>query len=94
MGSGMDTKRAATRIAKVLFRFGKINKAQRLVLEMPDGGNGGGWCFSAVVGEIDQGLQEEVMRVAPKGKPKPPVKKPAKKKRTVGMLSPVLHPWK
>lgn len=27
------------------------------------------------------------------GDPKPPVKRPAKKKRTVGMLSPVLHPW-
>ena len=82
-------KRAAKRIAKVLFRVGCENESKRLVLEMLDGDNGGGWCFSAVVDEINRGLQEEVRRVAAtkKAKPsykrpqyeKPPVKKPAKK---------------
>ena len=77
----MDTRRVARRIAKILFRHGCSNKADRLVLETPGGGNGGGWGFFAVVHQIDEELKKEVMRVAKKGKPKPAVKRPMPKKQ-------------
>ena len=46
------------RIAEKLFTNGGGEKAQRLVLELPDGKDGGGWCKRAVVDVIDAVLQQ------------------------------------
>lgn len=44
----MDTEKVAEKIANYLFTNGAGEKAQRLVLELEDGSNGGGWCREAV----------------------------------------------
>ena len=44
-------------IANILFCNGMGQVASRLVLELPDGEDGGGWCKKAVVEVIDNALQ-------------------------------------
>lgn len=45
-------RKIAERIAQCLFTNGLNQAAARLVLEMPTGPNGGGWCRAAVVDQI------------------------------------------
>jgi len=44
----MDIEKVADEIVENLFENGYGEKAQRLVLELEDGSNGGGWCKQAV----------------------------------------------
>lgn len=55
-----NAREIAERIAAVLFRDGCNNEAQRLVLEMADGRDGGGWGRGPAVDAI-----EEVLASAP-----------------------------
>jgi len=45
-------------IANKLFTNGRERKARRLVLELMDGTDGGGWCKKAVIDLIDATLQQ------------------------------------
>jgi len=45
-------------IAERLFTNGAGHKAQRLVLEMENGSDGGGWCKKTVIDQIDRILTE------------------------------------
>ena len=44
----MDANKLADEIVEYLFVNGIGSKAQRLVLELEDGKDGGGWCKAAV----------------------------------------------
>lgn len=48
----------AKRIAKHLFTNGANERATRLVLQLPDGRDGGGWCEKAVRDSIARMLAE------------------------------------
>lgn len=48
----------AEQIVEVLFRNGFGEKARRLVLELENGGNGGGWCRGAVIDRINRVLED------------------------------------
>lgn len=48
----MDVKKVADEIVNYMFTNGAGEKAQRLVLELEDGSNGGGWCREAVTAAI------------------------------------------
>ena len=50
--------KVAAQIAEKLFTNGMGSKAQRLVLELPGGKDGGGWCKKAVIDVIDAALQQ------------------------------------
>jgi len=54
-------KSLAVRIAGELFINGAGEEAQRLVLELPTGGNGGGWCQKAVIDRVEAILREEFL---------------------------------
>ena len=47
----------AERIARVLFRNGLGHRARRLVLELENGKDGGGWCKQAVIDQIEKILR-------------------------------------
>jgi len=51
------TRGVAEQIADDLFRNGSGQKAERLVLELSDGRNGGGWCRRAVVDRVNAKLR-------------------------------------
>jgi len=51
------------RIAKELMTNGAGEEAQRLVLELPDGRDGGGWCKQSVIDTIETILQADFERV-------------------------------
>jgi hypothetical protein len=52
----MNNKQLACEIAKHLFTNGAGKRAQRLVLELPNLQDGGGWCEAAVVDVIEDHL--------------------------------------
>ncbi len=52
----IDYKNIAKRIADELFKNGIGEKAERLVLELENGSNGGGWCKQAVIDIIKTNL--------------------------------------
>jgi hypothetical protein len=55
-----DARRTlAEEIARRLFTNGADQKAQRLVLEMPNGGNGGGWSEKPMADYIERILVEQ-----------------------------------
>ncbi len=49
-----DFSPLAQRIADELFTDGSLHTASRLVMEMPNGKLGGGWCRDAVVALVDR----------------------------------------
>jgi hypothetical protein len=55
----------ADKIADSLFTDGDGQKAERLVLELPNGRNGGGWCRDAVRGVIQAAISEPINMVLP-----------------------------
>lgn len=59
----MSNQQLAAKIADDLFTNGCDEKAERLVLELPNGRDGGGWCKQAVADRILQALNahERVM---------------------------------
>lgn len=59
----------ANKIARDIFTNGAKKRANRLVLELPGGRNGGGWCEMAVADLIDRHLSKSANRK--KGKRKP-----------------------
>lgn len=54
-----EHKKLAKQIAKSLFTNGFGERAQRLVLELPEGKNGGGWAEVAVVDVIAEHLAKQ-----------------------------------
>lgn len=52
----------AMRIAAELFTNGNGNVAKRLVLELEDGRNGGGWAITAAVDRIEKLIGEHDLR--------------------------------
>lgn len=59
-GLRIDTQSVAREIADDLFRNGGGQVAERLVLELPDGREGGGWCHSAAIDRIATILQASI----------------------------------
>lgn len=55
---GQWRRRVAKEIATELFQNGAGGAANRLVLELPNKRNGGGWCKQAVIDVITVGLKE------------------------------------
>lgn len=56
----MDHQKLAATIADDLFTNGNGDEADHLVLELPNGRNGGGWCKSAVAGRIERAMNAAV----------------------------------
>ncbi len=54
----MDTNKLAIKIADDLFQNGIGVKANRLVLELEDGSNGGGWSKKAAIDRIEMILKK------------------------------------
>lgn len=52
----LATRELANRIAEKLFTNGWGKRAERLVLELPDGSDGGGWCEKSAAHEIERVL--------------------------------------
>jgi hypothetical protein len=63
----MDNRQLACKIAEDLFTNGAGKRAQRLVLEMPDLRNGGGWIESAVTSVIEKHLNAATLPPAEEG---------------------------
>lgn len=66
-------ERIAKQIAEQLFQNGAGHKANRLVLEMPSGRDGGGWCKQAVVDVIVKHLAEGAWTPSKKNKSSSPL---------------------
>lgn len=54
----MNNRELAEAIAKRLFTNGAEQVAERLVLELPGGRDGGGWCQKAAEDQIEKVLNE------------------------------------
>jgi len=54
----MSDEELAKAIARAIFTTGSGQHAARLVLELPDGRDGGGWCEESVVDQILKVLQQ------------------------------------
>ena len=62
-GNTMDTIREiAEAIADSLMTNGNEERAERLVLELPDGRDGGGWCRSSVVSTAENELLRQAKK--------------------------------
>ena len=57
-----DVDEIAEFIVDDLFRTGNGEVASRLVLELPDGGNGGGWSKAGARSRIKDILEAEVLK--------------------------------
>ena len=53
------TRRLANRIADMLLANGAGDKGKRLVIELPDGRDGGGWCRDAIIGQVLHAVADE-----------------------------------
>jgi len=63
----MDNQKLAATIADDLFTNGSGDEAERLVLELTGGRDGGGWCKVAVVGRIERALNAAADKAGEEG---------------------------